>query len=122
MRFRSLGIALVASFLLTLTVQAYNPALGVTVPDSVRAVGAEAGFRRLIERTAEVHGTLSGKVGPAADYILTNAHRRRVLLKLNVRELYHLSRLRQDDEGRAESPLLRATEIASRRETGDGVE
>ena len=80
----------------TLTVQAYNPALGVTVPDSVRAVGAEAGFRRLIERTAEVHGTLSGKVGPAADYILTNAHRRRVLLKLNVRELYHLSRLRQD--------------------------
>ncbi|MBP1661469.1 MAG: putative alternative thymidylate synthase, partial [Candidatus Aminicenantes bacterium] len=31
-----------------------------------------------------------------ADYVLTNAHRRRVLLKVNLRELYHISRLRED--------------------------
>ena len=36
------------------------------------------------------------KTGPAAAYVLTNAHRRRVLLKVNVRELYHISRLRED--------------------------
>ena len=30
------------------------------------------------------------------DYVLTNAHRRRALLKLNLRELYHVSRLRED--------------------------
>ena len=28
--------------------------------------------------------------------MLTNAHRRRVLLKVNARELYHISRLRED--------------------------
>jgi len=80
----------------TLTCQAYDPSLGVTVPDSVKAVGAEGGFRDLIDRTDEVHGKLAKTVGPAADYVLTNAHRRRTLLKLNVRELYHLSRLRED--------------------------
>jgi len=31
-----------------------------------------------------------------AEYILTNSHRRRVLLKVNARELYHISRLRED--------------------------
>ena len=28
--------------------------------------------------------------------ILTNAHRKRVLMKVNARELYHISRLRED--------------------------
>jgi thymidylate synthase ThyX len=32
----------------------------------------------------------------AAPYILTNAHRKRVLVRLNARELYHISRLRED--------------------------
>lgn len=31
-----------------------------------------------------------------ASYVLTNAHRKRVLMRLNARELYHLSRLRED--------------------------
>ncbi len=33
---------------------------------------------------------------PAAGYILTNAHRRRVSMKINARELYHVARLRAD--------------------------
>jgi thymidylate synthase ThyX len=32
----------------------------------------------------------------AAACILTNAHRKRVLMKLNARELYHIARLRAD--------------------------
>ena len=32
----------------------------------------------------------------AAAYVLTNAHRKRVLMKFNARELYHLARLRAD--------------------------
>ena len=31
-----------------------------------------------------------------APYILTNAHRRRALIRVNARELYHISRLRED--------------------------
>ncbi len=80
----------------TLTAQDYDPALGVTVPPSVDAVNAGAEFRDIIERTNAAYAVLKETVGPAADYVLTNAHRRRVLLHLNARELYHLVRLRED--------------------------
>ena len=80
----------------SLTWQRYDPGLGVTVPPSVREAGAEKEFLAVVARTNEAHAVLEKKIGPAADYILTNAHRRRVLLKVNVRELYHISRLRQD--------------------------
>ena len=80
----------------TLTWQRYDPSLGVTVPPSVREIGAEQEFLSVVERTNEAHAVLAKEIGPAADYVLTNAHRRRALLKLNVRELYHISRLRED--------------------------
>jgi flavin-dependent thymidylate synthase len=81
----------------TLTAQQYDPALGVTCPPTVEEVGAEPEFRRIIALTEETYTALSKKTGPEiAAYILTNAHRRRVLLKVNVRELYHISRLRED--------------------------
>ncbi len=80
----------------TLTWQRYDPGLGVTVPPSIREVGAEKEFLAVVDRTNEVHAVLEKEIGPAADYVLTNAHRRRALLKVNVRELYHISRLRED--------------------------
>ena len=80
----------------SLTVQPYDPGLGVTVPPSIEASGCGREFRDMIDRTNEVHSRLRKQVGRAADYILTNAHRRRVLLGINLRELYHLSRLRED--------------------------
>ncbi len=80
----------------TLTAQRYEPELGVSVPPSLAEVGAVREFRGLVEKTNTTHRSLREKAGEAADYILTNAHRRRVLLKVNVRELYHISRLRED--------------------------
>jgi flavin-dependent thymidylate synthase len=81
----------------TLTCQRYDPALGFTVPPSVEEVGAGPEFRQMIVRTEETYAAFQKKIGAeAAAYVLTNAHRRRVLFKVNVRELYHLSRLRED--------------------------
>jgi hypothetical protein len=80
----------------TLTAQDYDPVLGVTMPPTIEAIGAGREFRELIARTNATYETLLPKAGPAATYVLTNAHRRRVLLKVNVRELYHISRLRED--------------------------
>ena len=80
----------------TLTWQRYDPGLGVTVPPSIREIGAEKEFRAVVDRTNEAHAVLEKEIGPAADYVLTNAHKRRALLKVNVRELYHISRLRED--------------------------
>jgi len=80
----------------------YDPGLGVTVPPEVESVGRKDQLLGLAERTAEGWAELRrslaerGAVVEAADYVLTNAHRRRVSLGMNLRELYHFSRLRED--------------------------
>ncbi|MBN1222070.1 MAG: FAD-dependent thymidylate synthase [Candidatus Aminicenantes bacterium] len=80
----------------TLTAQRYEPELGVMVPPSVKEVGAEKQFLDLIDRTNAAYTALKKNMDSGAEYILTNSHRRRVLIKLNARELYHISRLRED--------------------------
>ena len=80
----------------TLTAQKYNPDLGVTVPPSIEEIGARKKFMEMIDRTNDVYSDLKDALEYGAEYILTNAHRRRVLLKVNARELYHISRLRED--------------------------
>jgi flavin-dependent thymidylate synthase len=80
----------------TLTSQPYDPGLGITIPASIQEIGATEEFMEMMDRTGAAHEVLKKTVGPAADYILTNAHRRRVLLKVNARELYHIFRLRED--------------------------
>ncbi len=81
----------------TLTAKPYDPGLGATVPPSVEALGAGREFRAMIERTNDVYAELRRAAGEAAAaYVLTNAHRRRALIKVNMRELYHIARLRQD--------------------------
>lgn len=80
----------------TITSQKYNLELGVTVPPSVKEVNAEKDFMQMIEKTNHIYKDLAGNTESGAEYILTNAHRRRVLIKMNAREFYHFSRLRED--------------------------
>lgn len=77
--------------------QKYNPNLGITIPESIGEVGMKDEFKRIITETEEVYSKINKKIPAASDYILTNAHRKRVLLKVNARELYHISRLREDE-------------------------
>lgn len=80
----------------TQTAQKYNPELAVTIPASIEEIGARGEFMEMIEQTNHVYSRLKEKMDLGAEYVLTNAHRRRVLLKVNARELYHISRLRED--------------------------
>lgn len=81
----------------TLTAQPYDISLGVTIPPAVVEAGLEKDFREVIGKTEDAYGMLAvGAGAEAASYVLTNSHRRRALIKLNLRELYHLSRLRED--------------------------
>lgn len=80
----------------TMTAQEYDPALGITIPPSIREAGMEEDFRKLLFRTEEFHSVLRSEAPEAAPYILTNAHQKRVLMKVNARELYHIARLRMD--------------------------
>ncbi len=74
----------------------YAPAFGVMVPQSVKDVGEEKSFLCIVDRTNDFYGRLEKALPGIGSYILTNAHRRRVLMKVNLRELYHISRLRED--------------------------
>ena len=80
----------------TITAQKYDPALGVTIPSSIAEIGMEKEFMRIIDKTNEAYTIIAKTCPLAAPYILTNAHRRRVLMRVNARELYHISRLRED--------------------------
>jgi len=80
----------------TIISQDYDPQLGVTVPEAVRKVGSQKEFMELIKKTNDAYRKIKQKQPFVAAYVLTNAHRKRVLMKLNARELYHLARLRTD--------------------------
>lgn len=80
----------------TQLIQDYDPALGYTCPPSVIETGLEDEFTDLYERTSESYIELTGHNPEAAQYVLTNGHRRRILLTVDARELYHISRLRED--------------------------
>lgn len=80
----------------TIIFQDYDPALGVTIPSAISEIGMENHFRDIISQTEETYDQIK-KVAPvAAGYILTNAHRKKVAIKINARELYHIARLRAD--------------------------
>jgi len=83
--------------LMTLLAQDYDPSLGTTIPPSIKAIGAEDELLDVCRRSEELYFEFLPKYGKAAEYCLTNAHRRRVLIAANPRELYHFSRLREDE-------------------------
>lgn len=80
----------------TITTQGYDPTLGVTMPPSIKEIRAHREFMEIMDKTNEVYSLLKDRTEEGAEYILTNAHRRRVLFKINAREFYHISRLRED--------------------------
>jgi flavin-dependent thymidylate synthase len=80
----------------TIIAQNYNPRLGVTVPPAVIKIGKRKEFSEIMRQTERAYEQIRKKNPLAAAYVLTNAHRKRVLMKLNARELYHLVRMRID--------------------------
>jgi len=80
----------------TIIAQEYNPQLGVTMPPSIKAIGQQKDFMEIMRQTQNAYEQIREKAPVAAAYVLTNAHRKRVLMKFNAREMYHLARLRAD--------------------------
>lgn len=80
----------------SLTAQDYAPDLGNTIPASITEIGMEDYFQQIVNETNQAYEKIKAEAPLAAPYILTNSHRKRVLLRVNARELYHISRLRED--------------------------
>ena len=75
----------------------YLPSLGCTTPEAFVPSGIHDEFLRMIEKSESMYNELLVHFPSAAPYALTNSHRRRVIVKMNLREMYHFSRLRQDE-------------------------
>lgn len=90
----------------TIIAQNYDPHLGFTMPPSISAIGRQKQFREIMNRTQDAFEQIKKKAPLAAPYVLTNAHRKRVAMKLNARELYHFARLRADEHAQWDIRLL----------------
>ncbi|OGF67511.1 MAG: thymidylate synthase, flavin-dependent [Candidatus Fischerbacteria bacterium RBG_13_37_8] len=83
--------------IVTLISGSYDIELGNTIPESIIETGLTKPFQDIIDKTNELYFEIKKEHGTAADYILTNSHRRLVLMKMNMRQLYHFARLRADE-------------------------
>jgi len=66
----------------------YDPKLKVTVPPNIKTIGKEELFLDIIKKTDEYYAQLSKTHPLQAEYILTNAHRRKIIIKMNMREIF----------------------------------
>ena len=82
--------------MMTIIKQPYSPERGYIIPESIKETGQEGFFKEIMEKSEEAFGKLNEKHPESAAYILTNAHKRRIVINANLRELYHIARLRMD--------------------------
>jgi flavin-dependent thymidylate synthase len=82
--------------LMTITAQPYDPKNGWTIPTSIAEIKEHKSFKEMLARTEDVFDHIATISPLAAQYVLTNSHQRRVLITVDARELYHISRLRED--------------------------
>ena len=72
--------------------------LGYLTPPIVHDAGLQGEFDEAMSRCAEGFLSVSDSLPLVAEYLVTHAHKRRFLAKLNLRECYHLFKLRAQPE------------------------
>ena len=82
--------------MMTLLPEPYDPNLGFTLPESVIESGLKQEFKDEIDKASGLFYKIKEYNSSVAEYALTNAHRRENIVKMNLRELYAVSRLRED--------------------------
>ena len=87
---------------------------GYEIPPLIESAGAGAQFEQAIADTEPVFRRLRDEFPPVAQYLVTHAHRQRILSRLNLRECYHLFKLRSSNEAHESirRPMLEAMHLA----------
>jgi len=80
--------------MLTLTTQNPTVHLGYHTPEDIKKAGLESEYAAALDKATEAFKDMEEDFPYAAGYISTNAHYRRCLATLNLRELNHFIRLR----------------------------
>ncbi|MCK4412395.1 MAG: FAD-dependent thymidylate synthase [Candidatus Eisenbacteria sp.] len=99
----------------TLLPQPYEPDLGVTLPPVFDSLGLTKPFTEMRSHAEAIYADIRRVHPHAAPYALTNAHRRRVIFKTNLRELYHIARLRLDQHAQWDVRAMAEAMVAQAR-------
>ena len=95
----------------TIITSDYKTDYGYTIPESIKVIDKQDVFAQIIGETEKFYTKLTKTYPNVKNYILTNAHHKLVIFKLNLRELYNFARLREDSHAQWEIREL-AYEIA----------
>ena len=85
--------------MMTQTPQPPTVDLGYAVPRAMDEAGCGRRFRDAIERATDTHRVIARDLPLDAAYLVTNAHNRRFLATMNLRELYSMIPLRAREAG-----------------------
>ena len=86
---------------------------GYATPALIREAGLEGEFDRAMTSASEAYHKVCSQFPEVAPYLVTHAHYRRVLAKMNLRECYHLLKLRTSPQAHQSirDPMLTALEL-----------
>jgi hypothetical protein len=80
--------------MMTQTVQPLSADLGFALPLGITAAGCEGDYLSAMRRAAELYHRIYEWNPAVASYIVPNGFNRRVLFTINLRQVFHLCRLR----------------------------
>jgi len=84
---------------MTQTPQPLSVDLGYAVPQVIVEAGFAAEYDRAQQATAQAYREIAAEYPYEAAYVIPNAYNRRVLLTMNLRELFHFTQLRGAPNG-----------------------
>jgi thymidylate synthase ThyX len=99
---------------MTQTAQPLSVDLGYALPKVIAEAGFAAEFDRAMQAAAHAYREIAAEFPHEATYVVPNAYNRRVLLTMNLRELFHFTHLRGAPNGHFayRRVALKAYEIA----------
>ena len=94
--------------------QPLTVAHGYRIPPVVAQAGLESDFEEAVRPAEEVYWKVREVSPLAAQYLVTHAHNRRVVSKFNLRECYHLFKMRTSEEAHfsIREPMKEAMRLA----------
>ena len=94
--------------------QTLTVAHGYQVPELILQAGLEGQFHEAIGPAEDAYWQVLDSSPETAQYLVTHAHNRRVLSKMNLRECYHLFKLRTSNLAHfsIRQPMLQAMRLA----------
>lgn len=104
----------------TLVSGLYDPTLGVTIPPILKGTAGEQVLLKAVEASGKLAESIESIAQELVPYAFLACHRRRVLMKINARELIHLSRLREDEHAQWDIRSIATRMVTLAREVTPG--